>query len=187
MKQGDRAYAPRNNGHYHIVREFRNARFYESDEYRQILREIETAVQHGRFIVLSGIVGCGKTTTLHRLQEKLAESGDVLVAKSLSVDKAGVSLATLLLALFYDLVTEKDFVIPKPEKRERALCELIRKRKKPVVLFIDDAHDLQRKTLADLKRFMKTVRTGGGILSVVLAGHPKIKENAGKQLQLSVH
>ena len=164
--------------HYHIVREFRNAGFYESDEHRQILREIETGVQHGRFMVLSGIVGCGKTTTLHRLQEKLVEAGNVLVAKSLSVDKERVSLATLLLALFYDVATEKDFVIPnKPEKRERALRELIRKRKKPVVLFIDEAHDLQGKTLIGLKRLMEMVRDGGGTLSVVLAGHPKLRND----------
>jgi type II secretory pathway predicted ATPase ExeA len=164
--------------HYNILLDFRNAGFHESEEHRQILREIEAGLQHGRFMVLSGIVGCGKTTTLNRLQEKLTEKGDVLVAKSLSVDKERVSLSTLLLALFYDLATEKDFVIPtQSEKRERALRELIRRRKKPVVLFIDEAHDLQRKTLVGLKRLIEMVRQGGGILSVVLAGHPKLKND----------
>lgn len=164
--------------HYHIVREFRNAGFYESSEHRQLLREIESAVQHGRFIVLSGIVGCGKTTTLNRLEEKLGESGNVLVAKSLSVDKERVNLAVLMLALFCDLVTDKDFVIPKqPEKRERVLRELIKKRKKPVVLFIDEAHDLQTKTLVGLKRLMEMVRDGGGTLSILLAGHPKLRND----------
>lgn len=164
--------------HYQIIRDFRNAGFHESEEHRQILREIEAGVHHGRFIVLSGIVGCGKTTTLNRLQEKLTEKGEVLVAKSLSVDKERVSLGTLLLALFYDLSTEKDFVAPtQSERRERALRDLIRKRKKPVVLFIDEAHDLQSKTLVGLKRLMEMVRDGGGILSVVLAGHPKLKND----------
>lgn len=126
--------------------------------------------------MLSRIVACGKATTLHCLEEKLAETGDVLVAKSLSVDKERVSLVTLLLALFYDLATEKDFVIPnKPKKRERALRELIRKKKKPVVLFIDEAHDLQSKMLIGLKHLMEMVRDGGGTLSVVLAGHPKLR------------
>jgi type II secretory pathway predicted ATPase ExeA len=117
--------------HYNIIHDFRNAGFHESEDHRQILREIEAGVHHGRFMVLSGIVGCGKTTTLNRLQEKLTEKGEVLVAKSMSVDKERVSLSTLLLAMFYDLSTEKEFVIPtQSERRERALRELIRKRKK---------------------------------------------------------
>ena len=51
---------------------------------------------------------------------------------------------------------------------------LIKKRKKPVALFIDEAHDLKRDTLVGLKRLMEMVRGGDGILSVVLAGHPKL-------------
>ena len=48
-------------------------------------------------------------------------------------------LCTLMLALFYDLVTEKDFKIPtQPEKREGKLIEVIAKRKKPVALFVDE-------------------------------------------------
>jgi len=164
--------------HYNIIRDFRNAGFHESEEHRQILREIEASLHHGSFMVLSGIVGCGKTTTLNRLQEKLTEKGDVLVARSMAVDKDRVSLSTLILAMFYDLATEKDFVIPtQSERRERALRELIKKRKKPIVLFIDEAHDLQSKTLVGLKRLMEMVRQGGGILSVVLAGHPRLKNN----------
>src|SRR5271157_3013602 len=122
--------------HYGITREFSKAGFYETERHRQILRELKSAVQQGKFVTMSGIVGCGKTTTLHRLQEQLETEGDILVAKSLSVDKECVSLAALLMALFYDLSTEKDLKIPsRPEKRERALRELIKKRKKLVALY----------------------------------------------------
>jgi len=62
-------------------------------------------------------------------------------------------------------------------QRERGLLDLIRKRKKPVALFIDDAHKLQGKTLIGLKRLMEIVRSGKGTLSVVLAGHPKLKND----------
>ena len=61
--------------------------------------------------------------------------------------------------------------------RERALRDLIRKRKKPVALFIDDAHQLPTKTLIALKRLMEIVRSGKGTLSIVLAGHPKLKND----------
>ena len=89
---------PAQETHYGIVREFSKAGFYETERHRQILRELKSAVQQGKFVTMSGIVGCGKTTTLHRLQEQLETEGDILVAKSLSVDKECVSLAALLMA-----------------------------------------------------------------------------------------
>ena len=84
------------------------------------------------------MVGCGKTTTLHRLTEALKDEREILVSQSLAVDKHRINLGTLMLALFYDLVTEKDFKVPTQlEKRERKLIEVIAKRKKPVALFVD--------------------------------------------------
>jgi type II secretory pathway predicted ATPase ExeA len=55
--------------------------------------------------------------------------------------------------------------------------DLIKKRQKPIALFIDDAHDLHSKTLIGLKRLIEVVRDSGGMLSVVLAGHPKLKND----------
>jgi len=52
---------------------------------------------------------------------------------------------------------------------------VIRKRKKPVALFIDDAHQLQPKTLVGLKRLMEIVRAGKNTLLVVLAGQQKLE------------
>ena len=70
---------------------------------------------------------------LRRTQEALAQDKEVLVSKSLSVEKGQISLATLIMALFYDLAIEKDFKIPtQPERRERALRDLIRKRQRPI-------------------------------------------------------
>jgi type II secretory pathway predicted ATPase ExeA len=115
---------------------------------------------------------------LRRIQETLAQDKEILVSKSLSVEKSQLSLPVLINALFYDLATEKDFKIPtQPEKRERVLRELIKKRGKPIALFIDDAHDLHAKTLVGLKRLIEVVRDGNGTLSVVLAGHPKLKND----------
>ena len=63
------------------------------------------------------------------------------------------------------------------ERRERDLQELFRRAKKPVALFVDDAHDLHPKTLVALKRLTEVVVEGGGQLSVVLLGHPKLKND----------
>ena len=164
--------------HFGIRREFRNAGFFETQHHRHLLQEIKVSIRSGRLIAVTGIVGCGKTTALRKVRDTLAEGKEILVSKSLSVDKARVNLGTLILALFYDLANEKDFRIPtQPEKRERKLQDLIRKRKRPVALFIDEAHDLHPKTLVGLKRLIEVVQDGGGTLSVVLAGHPKLKND----------
>ena len=46
-----------------------------------------------------------------------------------------------------------------------------------MALFIDDAHDLHPKTLVALKRLIELVVEGGGQLSIVLVGHPKLKND----------
>jgi type II secretory pathway predicted ATPase ExeA len=152
--------------------------YFETSQSQHVVKELRLAIKDGKLIVLAGIVGTGKTTTLRKIQDLLEQDKEkeILVAKSLSVDGGQISLGTLILALFCDLTTEKDGPMPtQTERRERALRALIRKRKKPVALFIDDAHQLHPKTLVGLKRLMEIVRDGKGTLSVVLAGHPKLK------------
>ena len=53
----------------------------------------------------------------------------------------------------------------------------MKKHKKPVVLFIDEAHDIHSQTLTVLKRMVETVACEGCKLSIVLAGHPKLKNS----------
>ena len=87
------------------------------------------------------------------------------------------------MALFYDLATEKDFKIPtQPERRERALRDLIKKRQKPIALFIDDAHDLHSKTLIGLKRLIEVIRDSGGMLSVVVGWPSEAEERSAPAL-----
>lgn len=46
-----------------------------------------------------------------------------------------------------------------------------------MVLLVDEAHDLHHRTLTGLKRLMEVIRDGGGKLSILLAGHPKLKND----------
>lgn len=163
---------------FQLVKEFRNVGYFETDHHKQIFQELRMAIRQGKLIAVSGIVGSGKTTTLRKIRDTLSEENEIIVAKSLSVEKARVTLSTLIIALFYDLSTEKELTIPtQAEKKERKLQELIKKRKKPVALFIDEAHDLHGNTLIGLKRLVEMVQDCGGTLSVVLAGHPKLKND----------
>ncbi len=62
----------------------------------------------------------------------------MLVATSLAVEKQRITLGTLITALFCDLSTEKPLRIPtQSEKRERDLRDLVKRGKRPVVLFMD--------------------------------------------------
>lgn len=62
------------------------------------------------------------------------------------------SMPLLLSALFYDISPDKTVKISsQSERRERDRQELLRRAKKPVALFIDDAQDLHAKTLTALK------------------------------------
>nr|CAD5954672.1 AAA family ATPase [Planktothrix pseudagardhii] len=79
---------------YGLVKDFRRAGYYETEQLRQLFKEIKAAIASGKLIALSGVVGCGKTLTLRRLQETLRKGGKILVSKSLSVDKSRASLAT---------------------------------------------------------------------------------------------
>ncbi|NET38363.1 MAG: AAA family ATPase [Cyanothece sp. SIO1E1] len=161
-----------------LTRTFSHIGYFETEHQTDLVKELKIAIRRGELVAISGVVGCGKTTLLQRLQTELKQEKDILVSRSLAVDKDRVSLATLISALFYDLATEKDFKPPtQSEKRERKLIALIQKHRKLVTLFVDEAHDLHPQTLSKLKRLIELVRLNGGILSVILTGHPKLKND----------
>lgn len=163
---------------YGLTRSPRAVGYYETAHHRQLLQDIKQAVYDGDLVALCGVVGSGKTVTLRRLQELLAKDNRVVVAKSVSVEKSRATLGTLITALFCDLSPDKGPRIPKQgEVRERALRALVRKRKKPIVLIVDEAHDLHHHTLTGLKRLIEMVADGGGKLCVLLAGHPKLRND----------
>lgn len=165
--------------HFGLDKEFRQAGYHETAAQKQLLQDLKIAAQSGSLVALTGIIGSGKTTTLRRLFTVLMKENKILVSKSISIEKNRSTMTTLISALFYDLSTDdKQVKIPASgEKRERDLRDLIKKRKKPVVLFVDEAHDLHYSTLKGLKRLIEMVEDSGGILSVLLAGHPKLKND----------
>ncbi len=81
-----------------------------TDHQRTVVREMCSAVQTGRLVLLSGFVGSGKTHLLARIEDELTRAGRVAVSRSLAVprkslrdfaEKARVTLSTLIEALFY--------------------------------------------------------------------------------------
>ena len=164
--------------HFGLTLAFNQAGYYETEHHKELMKDIRGAIGEGRLIAVCGVVGSGKTVLLRRLQQALDDEKKVTVSKSLAIEKQSIKLATLISALFYDLSADKQVQIPKQgERRERQLQELVKKGKRPIVLFVDEAHDLNGHTLTGLKRLMELVEDGGGRLSVVLAGHPKLRND----------
>lgn len=164
--------------YYNLIKPPADVGFYETEHHVQITHDLQTAIRSGRLVALTAVIGTGKTLLARRLREDLERSNKMIVSRSLSVEKAKITVPLLLSALFYDLSTEKMVKIPsQSERRERDLQELFRRAKKPVVLFIDDAQDLHAKTLTALKRLMELVSESGGQLSIVLIGKSKLKND----------
>lgn len=164
--------------HYGLTRDPHAAGYFETEHHQRICKDIRAAIVDGNLVAIAGMVGSGKTALLQHIQSELARNNKVLVSKSLAVDQERTTIATLIEALFYDLTTEGEVKIPKQgERRERELRGLFKRQRKTVALFVDEAHNLHPKTLTGLKRLMEVIADGGGKLSVVLAGHPKLRND----------
>jgi type II secretory pathway predicted ATPase ExeA len=162
--------------HFGLRKSLHHVDFFETEHHRQLLKDLKAAIHEGGIVALTGVVGSGKTLLLWRIQDQLRQEGQIEVAESLVFDVPRVTLSTLKLALYYDLATDKDGDLPgKLEKSERALMKVMRRCQKPIALFIDDGHDLHAQTLRSLKQFIEKTRRRGGRLTLVLAGHPRLK------------
>lgn len=161
--------------HFRIVKHWSQAGYFESASFRQFEGDLRAAILAGRLIAVTGPVGAGKTEMLMRVQSRIHAERKIIVVRSLSVDKSRLTLPSLITALFLDIASDPEMKVPaQPERRERMLQDQIRAARKPVVLFIDEAHDLHGHTLTGLKRLMEMIAIGDGTLSVVLAGHPRL-------------
>ncbi|EQB97813.1 AAA family ATPase, partial [Photorhabdus temperata] len=89
--------------YYGLAQPIDQAGYYETAHHKQLIKDIKGAIREGRLVAVCGVVGSGKTVTLRRLQQQLRDENKIIVAKSLSVEKHSVKLATLISALFYDL------------------------------------------------------------------------------------
>lgn len=164
------------NQFYSLNKFFSEAVYYETQHHKEIFMDVKAHIHSGGIYALTGSVGSGKTTLLNRIQNELEDNKQVIVSRSLTTEKRALTISTLFVALFYDL-SQKEKVIKVPtqnEKRERELIELMKKHRKPVALFIDEAHDIHGLTLIGLKRLVETVASKGCTLSIILAGHPKL-------------
>lgn len=164
--------------HFGLSKSFAQAEGFETDHHRQLLKDLKIAIDEGGIIALTGMLGSGKTVFLGRLRDQLRHEGQIAVAESMSFTVTRVTIDTLKLALYSDLATDKDGELStKTEKSERALIRVMHRCQKPIVLFVDDGHDLHGHTLRSLKQMIEKTSGRGIRLAIVLAGHPRLKND----------
>lgn len=161
---------------FRLNKEFRNIDYFDTEKARLLCKEVQTLIEsRGQLIALTGIIGSGKTTLCENIRQAAQRTNKVMISNSWAVEKNKVSIGTLMAALSADLSSDKKSKLPnRAEERERKLCELIKKKGKPVALFIDESHELNSKTLFGLKKLIEVVSLNGGNLSIVLVGLPKL-------------
>lgn len=153
--------------------------FLATDTSKRMFERIKgLALNYGSLIVVSGSVGSGKTTFINQLIRELKQEKKCLVSYSYSSDRQQVNVKSLLTALHIDLVkSDKPIkMATSPEVRDRNLVKLMEQINKPVVLFIDEAQDLHGNTLSALKKLSEIAKTSQQILTIILAGQPKLRQ-----------
>lgn len=162
--------------HFQLKSSFSNpSGYFEIPPYQEILQELKAAIMDCQLIVLSGVIGSGKTTLIRQLRDELEEDSRILVSRPPGLEAEKMNMGGLVTALYSDLSPQKEIKVPtQAAKREEGLKKLFKEKKKHVVLFVDEAHDLHHKTLKGLKRLMEMIQDIHGKLSIVLIGHPKL-------------
>lgn len=160
---------------FRLTKEFQDVDYFDTPESKKTFREIITLLETGnRIIALTGIVGSGKTTMCENIWKHAQQNRNIFISTSYSIEIDKVSVKSLERALFSDLASKKFKVARVNENREKQLCELIRKKNRPVALFVDEAHKLKINTLLCLKRLSELNRLWENKFSIVLCGLPKL-------------
>jgi type II secretory pathway predicted ATPase ExeA len=150
---------------YKLTSDFSRTGFYAS---KALSRLEETLAEHmrlGHFVALTGPVGAGKTTLIHKVKGGVQKSKAMVISESQTLEQEKVTIALIVQALFMDFGEKLD---RDRESRDRKLFQRIEKSPRPVVLCIDDVHRLPAQTLAGLKGLVEKQ------LGVVLVGHPRL-------------
>ena len=102
--------------YYGLTRPPIDAGFYETDHHAQVLRDVRAAILGGRLVALTEVIGSGKTILSRRLRAELEREGRVIVSRSLTVEKAKITVPLLISALFYDPDAGQDGDDLQPER-----------------------------------------------------------------------
>lgn len=125
------------------------------------------------FVVITGEIGCGKTTLLQKLLADLDES--VVVAKIFQTQLDEVEFLQSVLVEF----GLNPFNAKKVELLDMLNSFIIEQflQNKQVLLIVDDAHNLNSKVLEEIRMLAGLETRKEKILHVILVGQPPLRDN----------
>lgn len=150
-----------------------SAYFYNSEQHRAALAIFEYGLHNqAGFTVITGGIGCGKTTLIHYLIDRL-ERDITLGLISNTHESFGDLLHWILFA--FGLECEGKKKIDRYQTLNKFLIEE-RKNGKRCILVVDEAQNLGAQTLEEL-RMLSNVNVGKNqLLQLVLLGQPELLE-----------
>ena len=130
-------------------------------------------LSHAGFIVITGEVGCGKTTLLRHLLTQLPQEVTVGLVSNTARVKDNL-LKWVLLAFGQDY--KRDDPVELHDVFERFLIEEYAAGRR-VALIIDEAQNLPMETLEELRMLSNINADKDQVLHLILAGQPELKAN----------
>ena len=146
---------------------------YQTAAHREVLAQLLYGVQQSKgFIALTGEIGTGKTTLLHTVMKRLAESASVAFLFNSTLSFDGL--------LEYIL---EDFGISAPgattqAQRLFALNNFLIERRRlgqSAVLILDEAQNLDPKTLEQIRLLSNFETPHEKLLQILLVGQPELR------------
>jgi len=125
------------------------------------------------FVVITGEVGCGKTTLIQKLLSELSDE-DVLLAKIFQTQLDDVEFLQAILVEF----GLNPFSAKKVELMDMLNTFLIERfqQGKQAILIVDEAHNLSMSALEELRMLSGLETQKEKILHIILVGQPQLNE-----------
>lgn len=146
---------------------------YQSRSHREALARLLHAVEEREMILLTGDIGCGKTTLSRALIDELGESAQVALLTNPRLSP---------LEFLYSLAMKLGVAAPasdRPgllEQIEQVLYGLFRKGRLPV-LIVDEAHLIpHRDTFEEIRLLTNFQLDDGNLVSVIFLGQPELRQ-----------
>jgi len=146
---------------------------YLSDTHREALAHLIFGVESRKgLIVLTGEIGLGKTTMLNALMKRLQTSRKAVTAFLFNT--------TISTTDFFQLISD-ELNLHKPNSKAEFLLTLNNflivchaKGDGPVVIIVDEAHNLTKELLEEIRQLLNLETHREKLLQIVLSGQPEL-------------
>lgn len=152
--------------------------FFESEGHREALARLGYLVRQESMLLgmLTGEVGCGKTTTLNRFAGEIQSESCVALVFENSFLSAEAILGRVLTQFGLGGYLEGADFSARYDLLDQAVRQLRSDYDRHLCLLFDEAQDMDAQTLARICKLTNLNRDGGRHLSVILIGQPDLRE-----------